>query len=85
MKFNWINKATTILLSSVLLGGVVPTTVPMLTTQAQADSNENAPISRFENISRRSLLVLSSNTTFLVHSINLSSEMESKSLLLKTK
>ncbi len=32
MKFSWINKATTILLSSVLVGGVT-TTVPMFTTK----------------------------------------------------
>ena len=45
MKSNWINKATTILLSSVLVGGVVTTTIPVLTTQAQAESLEDAPIS----------------------------------------
>ncbi|WP_125684508.1 hypothetical protein [Levilactobacillus yonginensis] len=45
MKFNWINKATTILLSSILVGGVVITTVPTFMTQAQAYNNEDAPIS----------------------------------------
>ncbi|NLR31624.1 hypothetical protein [Levilactobacillus tujiorum] len=48
MKLNWINKATTILLSSVLVGGVVTTTVPMFATQADAYSaynNEDEPIS----------------------------------------
>lgn len=45
MSFNWISKATTILLSSVLLGGVVTTTIPTLTITAQAESLEEAPIS----------------------------------------
>jgi len=45
MKFNWISKTTTILLSSILVGGVVTTTVPMFTPQAQAYNNEDAPIS----------------------------------------
>ncbi|MFC6289553.1 hypothetical protein [Levilactobacillus angrenensis] len=45
MSFNWISKATTILLSSVLLGGVVTTTIPTLTITAQAENLEEAPIS----------------------------------------
>lgn len=45
MSFNWISKATTVLLSSVLLGGVVTTTMPALTTTAQAEYLADAPIS----------------------------------------
>ncbi|WP_125583900.1 hypothetical protein [Levilactobacillus cerevisiae] len=45
MNLNWTKKTATILLSSTLLGGVLLPAIPTFTTQVQADSLDEAPVS----------------------------------------